>query len=186
MADFKYIGKSLKKCYKCNGTQKVAGPNEYEIVPCPECNREFQGGSGSPMQSSPGVGAGGGGGGAGGNSSPYSNVGAGGRSPGQSTMDFYESVQAPLYRGLFQFFPKALTALAQCSQICNDQHAGPGQPIRYVNPLGPEISYDKMLRHLQKVGELDTDTVPHEVKVAWRAIEALEKFLEGYAKVEVK
>jgi hypothetical protein len=92
------------------------------------------------------------------------------------TKDINTRKATPLYRGLFQYFPDALVAVAQCSAIGNEQH-NPNQEMFWNRELsGDEL--DAMLRHTLEAGTLDTDGVRHSTKVAWRSLANLQKELE--------
>lgn len=83
----------------------------------------------------------------------------------------------PLYSGLIKYFPDALAAVAELSRIGNDQH-NPGQPLHW-NRSKSSDEHDALCRHLWEAGTVDSsDGVRHSVKVAWRALAALQKELE--------
>jgi hypothetical protein len=84
---------------------------------------------------------------------------------------------APLARGVLDYFPRALAAVAELSRIGNEQH-NPGQPMHWDKTKSTDHA-DCMLRHLIERGIVDTDGVLHSTKVAWRALAALEIELEG-------
>jgi hypothetical protein len=82
----------------------------------------------------------------------------------------------PLYRGLLQYFPDSLMAVAELSRIANEQH-NPGQPMHWAFGKSPD-HLDCLLRHMADAGTLDSDGVLHDVKVAWRALAHLQTLLE--------
>lgn len=83
----------------------------------------------------------------------------------------------PLFRGLLQYFPDALCAVAELSRIGNDQH-NPGEPLHWAKDKSTD-EYDALVRHLMEAGTTDTDGVRHATKVAWRALAALQREIEG-------
>jgi hypothetical protein len=83
----------------------------------------------------------------------------------------------PLYSGVLRYFPDALVAVAQLSQKGNDQH-NPGQPLHWDRSKSTD-EHDALLRHLLEAGAVDSDGVRHSAKVAWRALAALQKEIEG-------
>lgn len=82
----------------------------------------------------------------------------------------------PLFSGLVSYFPSALAAVAQLSQVGNDQH-NPGQPLHWDRSKSGD-HHDCLMRHLFDAGTVDTDGVSHSTKVAWRALAALQLELE--------
>lgn len=82
----------------------------------------------------------------------------------------------PLYKGLWQYFPAALAAVANVSHVGNEQH-NPGQ-MCFDNREKSNDDYDCMLRHLSEADQLDDDGLLHAAKVAWRALRACQKILE--------
>lgn len=83
----------------------------------------------------------------------------------------------PLATGLLDYFPNALCAVAALSAVGNEQH-NPSQPLHWDRSKSGDEA-DALMRHLMERGTLDTDGVPHSVKVAWRALALAEKELEG-------
>ena len=84
---------------------------------------------------------------------------------------------APIARGVLDYFPRAITAVAELSRIGNEQH-NPGQPMHWAREKSTDHA-DCIVRHLIERGTLDTDGVRHSAKVAWRALALLELELEG-------
>lgn len=78
----------------------------------------------------------------------------------------------PLARGLLDYFPNALAAVAELSRIGNEQH-NKGQEMHWAKDKSTDHA-DCILRHLVDRGTIDTDTVRHSTKVAWRALALLE------------
>lgn len=83
----------------------------------------------------------------------------------------------PIYSGVLRYFPKALSAVANCSLVGNEQHS-PGQPLRWDKSKSTDEP-DALVRHLMQAGEFDDDGVRHSAKVAWRALALLERELEA-------
>lgn len=84
--------------------------------------------------------------------------------------------EIPLARGLLDYFPAALAAVASVSKKGNDQH-NPGQPMHHARGKSMDHA-DCILRHLVDRGTVDTDGVRHAAKVAWRALALLQEELE--------
>lgn len=86
----------------------------------------------------------------------------------------------PVYTGLLRYFPDACAAVANCSHVANEQH-NPGEPLHWAR--GKSIGQgDELLRHLMQAGTLDADGVRHSAKVAWRALELLQREIEAARK----
>lgn len=83
----------------------------------------------------------------------------------------------PLARGLLDYFPAALAAVAAVSQAGNDQH-NPGQDLHHARGKSSDHA-DCILRHLIDRGTLDTDGQRHTAKVVWRALALLQEELEA-------
>jgi len=83
----------------------------------------------------------------------------------------------PLARGVLDYFPDALLAVAEVSRIGNEQHS-PGQPIHWAKEKSTDEA-DALLRHLIDRGTLDTDGARHTAKVAWRALALLQRELDA-------
>jgi dATP/dGTP diphosphohydrolase len=84
---------------------------------------------------------------------------------------------APIARGVLDYFPRAVAAVAELSRIGNEQH-NPGQPMHWAKDKSTDHA-DCIVRHLIERGTIDTDGVRHATKVAWRALALLEIELEG-------
>ena len=85
----------------------------------------------------------------------------------------------PLFTGLLAYFPNALSEVARCSKVGNDQH-NPGEPLHWARHKSTAHA-DKILRHLRDslFEPMDNDGVLHVVKVAWRALALAEEALEA-------
>lgn len=84
---------------------------------------------------------------------------------------------APIARGVLDYFPNALAAVAELSRIGNEQH-NPGQPMHWAKEKSTDHA-DCIVRHLIDRGMIDTDGVRHATKVAWRALALLQTELEA-------
>jgi hypothetical protein len=84
----------------------------------------------------------------------------------------------PLARGLLDYFPAALAAVAEVSRAGNDKH-NPGQAMHHARGKSTDHA-DCILRHLVDRGQLDPeDGMRHSAKVAWRALALLQEELEA-------
>jgi len=82
----------------------------------------------------------------------------------------------PMVRGLLDYFPAALAAVAEVSRVSNEQH-NPGEDIHWSRGRSTDHP-DCIVRHLVDRGKLDTDGQRHSAKVAWRALAELQEELE--------
>lgn len=98
------------------------------------------------------------------------------------TTNAAERKAVPMARGLLDYFPDALAAVAHLSQIGNQQH-NPGQPMHWSREKSTDHA-DCIMRHLVDRGKLDTDGVLHDVKVAWRALAQAQLAIEALANEE--
>lgn len=85
----------------------------------------------------------------------------------------------PIASGFMDYFPDAICAIAQLSQIGNDQHNA-GQPLHWDRDKSTDEA-DTMQRHFLQRGSRDTDGVRHSTKMAWRALALLQKEIEADA-----
>lgn len=83
----------------------------------------------------------------------------------------------PLVRGLLDYFPAALAAVAEVSRIGNEQH-NPGEEMHWAREKSSDHA-DCIVRHLVERGSLDSDGVRHSAKMAWRALALLQEELEA-------
>lgn len=90
--------------------------------------------------------------------------------------DAKERKAIPIATGFVDYFPLAMAAVAELSRIGNDQH-NPGQPLHWAKEKSTDHA-DCLMRHFIERGTRDFDGVLHDVKVAWRAMAALETLLE--------
>lgn len=95
----------------------------------------------------------------------------------QLTTDHAARKNIPLARGLLDYFPNALAAVAEVSRVGNDQH-NPGQEMHWARGKSSDHA-DCVVRHLVERGTIDTDKLRHSAKMAWRALALLEEELEA-------
>ena len=91
--------------------------------------------------------------------------------------DAAERKAIPMARGLLDYFPDALAAIADVSRVGSEQH-NPGQPIHWSKHLSTDHA-DCLVRHLLDRGSLDTDGLRHSAKMAWRALAMLQTEIEN-------
>lgn len=84
--------------------------------------------------------------------------------------------EIPMAAGLLDYFPDALAAVAELSWHGNNKH-NPGQPLHWSRGKSADHA-DCIMRHLTERGTVDTDTIRHSTKVAWRALALLQEELE--------
>lgn len=85
--------------------------------------------------------------------------------------------ESPMARGVLDYFPRAIMAVANVSFVGNEQH-NPGQPMHWARDKSTDHA-DCILRHLAERGTVDDDGLRHAAKVAWRALALLETELEA-------
>jgi len=83
----------------------------------------------------------------------------------------------PVARGVLDYFPDAIMAIANVSFRANEQH-NPGEPMHWAKEKSTDHA-DCIARHLIDRGTLDTDGLRHTAKVAWRALALLQTELES-------
>ena len=83
----------------------------------------------------------------------------------------------PVASGVLDYFPDALTVIANVSWQGNEQH-NPGQPLHWARGKSADEA-DTMMRHFLQRGSLDSDGIRHTAKMAWRALAMLQKELEA-------
>ena len=83
----------------------------------------------------------------------------------------------PVASGVLDYFPDALTVIANVSWQGNKQH-NPGQPLHWARGKSADEA-DTMLRHFLQRGSLDSDGIRHTAKMAWRALAMLQKEIEA-------
>lgn len=84
----------------------------------------------------------------------------------------------PVYTGVMKYFPNALKYVSKISQAGNDQHH-PEKPLHWDKSKSFDHT-DALARHLIDHSQkpIDDDGMLHLGKVAWRALAALEIYLE--------
>lgn len=83
----------------------------------------------------------------------------------------------PLARGVLDYFPDALMAVAECSLAGNKQHHD-GKPLHWDKSKSTDEA-DALLRHLIDRGTMDTDGIRHSAKIAWRALALLQREIDA-------
>lgn len=85
--------------------------------------------------------------------------------------------QTPIFTGVLNYFPDAIREVARCSYAGQQQH-NPDKPLAWDrSKSGDEL--DALTRHLLEAGTIDTDSIRHSAKVAWRALANLQKEIEN-------
>jgi hypothetical protein len=85
--------------------------------------------------------------------------------------------ETPMARGLLDYFPLALAAVAHLSFVATQQHH-PNEEMHWNREISTDHA-DCIVRHLLDRGKVDTDGQLHSVKVAWRALALLQIELEN-------
>ena len=85
--------------------------------------------------------------------------------------------QVPICTGVVDYFPDALIEIAQVSFTGNEQH-NPGQPLHWAKEKSIGRG-DEIMRHLIERGTRDTDGLRHTAKLAWRALELLQREIDA-------
>lgn len=90
-----------------------------------------------------------------------------------------ERKEQPVFSGVLNYFPDAIKYVSRASYKGQQQH-NPDKPLAWDrSKSGDEL--DALTRHLidHSVNPVDDDGILHLGKVAWRALAALQKQLEG-------
>lgn len=87
--------------------------------------------------------------------------------------------ERPVARGVLDYFPDAIAAVANVSYVGNQQH-NPGESMHWDRSKSGDHA-DCVARHLMERGKLDSDGLRHSAKVAWRALALLQIELENGA-----
>jgi hypothetical protein len=82
----------------------------------------------------------------------------------------------PIARGVLDYFPDAVAAVAAVSRQGNEQH-NPGEPMHWAREKSTDHA-DCIARHLIDRGKRDVDGTRHSAKLAWRALALLQTELE--------
>lgn len=90
----------------------------------------------------------------------------------------------PLARGLLDYFPAALAAVAELSRWGNEKH-NPGEPMHHARGKSSDHA-DCIMRHLVDRGTVYVETINgqpvtlrHSQALAWRALALLQEELEA-------
>jgi hypothetical protein len=83
----------------------------------------------------------------------------------------------PIARGVLDYFPDAIAAVAEISRLGNEQH-NPGEPLHWAKEKSTDHA-DCIARHLIERGRIDGDGSRHSAKLAWRALALLQIELEN-------
>lgn len=85
--------------------------------------------------------------------------------------------QAPIARGLIQYFPNTCINVAHVSYVANEQH-NPGLPMQWAFDKSTDEA-DCQIRHaIDAAGNpVDDDGLLHLAKKAWRAFAECERYL---------
>lgn len=84
----------------------------------------------------------------------------------------------PLARGVLDYFPGALAAVAELSRKGNEKH-NPGEDLHWARGKSMDHA-DCIMRHLVDRGTVDPeDGMSHSTKLAWRALALLQEELEA-------
>lgn len=86
----------------------------------------------------------------------------------------------PVWTGVLDYFPDALMEVSRISKIGNDQHHK-GKPLHWDKSKSTD-HLDALTRHLLQARELDEDGCMHLSKVAWRALAALQDYIDKNGK----
>lgn len=86
----------------------------------------------------------------------------------------------PVYTGVIKYFPDALKYVSLISKAGNDQHH-PDKPLHWDRAKSFDHE-DALVRHLSDHSKqvIDDDGFLHLGKVAWRALAALQTYLEDH------
>ncbi len=95
-----------------------------------------------------------------------------------------ERKETPVFRGVLQYFPKAIKYVSKVSLAGNEQHH-PDKELHWDKNKSTDET-DALTRHLIDMGvdgtKLDDDGILHSGKVAWRALANLERVLDKLEK----
>ena len=84
--------------------------------------------------------------------------------------------EQPVARGVLDYFPDAMAAVAHVSFVANEQH-NPGEPMHWARGKSTDHA-DCIVRHLMDRGTIDDDGLRHSAKAAWRALALLQEEIE--------
>ena len=83
----------------------------------------------------------------------------------------------PMYEGLLKYFPDACAYVSHVSHVANEQH-NRGEPMHWAKEKSIGVG-NEIVRHLIDKGKIDTDGLRHTGKLAWRALELLQREIEA-------
>jgi len=83
----------------------------------------------------------------------------------------------PVKRGVLDYFPDAIAAVANVSFVGNEQH-NPGEPMHWARGKSNDHE-DCAVRHLMDPNAIDDDNLRHKAKAAWRVLAALQLEIEA-------
>ena len=85
----------------------------------------------------------------------------------------------PVYSGVLKYFPDALKEVSKASKAGNDQHEN-GKDLHWDRSKSFD-NEDALVRHLidHSINPVDDDGILHLAKVSWRALAALQVYLEN-------
>lgn len=84
--------------------------------------------------------------------------------------------EIPIARGVMDYFPDAIAAVANVSFVGNKQH-NPGEEMHWAREKSKDHA-DCIARHLIERGSMDSDGLTHSAKLAWRALALLQLEIE--------
>lgn len=87
--------------------------------------------------------------------------------------------EMPIARGVLDYFPDAIAAIANVSYVGNEQH-NPGEEMHWARNKSSDHA-DCIARHLTERGTIDDDNLRHSAKLAWRALALLQLEIEANA-----
>lgn len=96
-----------------------------------------------------------------------------------TSADNFNRKKMPVFTGVLKYFPNAIKYISKVSQAGNDQHH-PNKPLHWDKSKSADHT-DALARHLidHSQNPIDDDGMLHLGKVAWRALAALEMYLEN-------
>jgi hypothetical protein len=86
----------------------------------------------------------------------------------------------PVWTGVINYFPDALMEVSRVSKIGNDQHHK-DKPLHWDKSKSTD-HLDALSRHLLQAKKIDEDGCLHLSKVAWRALAALQDYIDKNGK----
>lgn len=89
--------------------------------------------------------------------------------------DAQQRKETPIYSGVIKYFPDAIKVVSRVSWAGNEQH-NPGEPLHWARGKSMD-QLDAAIRHITDYASgtsIDTDSVPHLGKAAWRILAQLQ------------